>query len=55
MNVLAYKKFFKNSTYMLVYWCIYLSMYRLEYMYQCIRINPTAIGKECRNKMYLVS
>jgi hypothetical protein len=40
---------------MLVYWRIYLSMYRLEYMYQCIRINPTAIGKECRNKMYLES
>jgi hypothetical protein len=40
---------------MLVYLCIYVSMYRLEYMYQCKRTNPTAIGKECRNKMYLES
>jgi hypothetical protein len=27
-------------------------MYRLEYVDQCIRINPTVIGKECENKMY---
>ncbi len=50
MNVLAYK-----IQYMLAYWRIYVAMYRLECMYQCIRINPTAIGKECRNKMYLES
>jgi hypothetical protein len=41
--------------YMLVYWRIYVSIYWLEYMYQWIRTNPTAIGKECRNKMYLES
>jgi hypothetical protein len=28
-------------------------MYGLEYMYQCVRINPTVIGKECKIKMYL--
>ncbi len=25
--------------------CIYVTMCRLEYMYQCIRINRTVIGK----------
>jgi hypothetical protein len=30
----------------LVYWCIYVCMYRLEYMYQCKRINANVIGKE---------
>jgi hypothetical protein len=34
---------------------IYVCKYRLEYMYNCIRINPTVIGKECKNKMYLQS
>ena len=28
-------------------------MYRLKYMYQCIRTNPILIGKEGKNKMYL--
>jgi hypothetical protein len=28
---------------------------RLKYMYQFIRTNPTFIGKECMNKMYLES
>jgi hypothetical protein len=28
--------------------CI-MCMYLLEYMYQCIRINPTVNGKECKN------
>jgi hypothetical protein len=54
MNVLAYK--YSTAVpvqYMIVYWRIYVSMYRLEYIYQCIRINLTAIGKEFRNKMYL--
>ncbi len=37
------------------YWRKYVCMYRLEYMYQCIRINPTVIGKECKNKLYLES
>jgi 4-hydroxy-3-methylbut-2-en-1-yl diphosphate synthase IspG/GcpE len=36
-----------------LHWRIYVCMYRLEYMYQCVRINPTVIGKECKNKMYL--
>jgi hypothetical protein len=30
-----------------LYWRIYVRMYRLEYyMYQCIRICPTKIGKK---------
>jgi hypothetical protein len=41
MTVSAYK-------YML-YWLIYVCMYRLEYMYQC------KLGKEAKNKMYLES
>jgi hypothetical protein len=32
-----------------------LCMYRLEEKNQCIRINPSVIGKECKNKMYLES
>ncbi len=28
----------------LAYLCVY-GMYQLEYMYQCLRINPTLIGK----------
>jgi hypothetical protein len=35
-----------------LYWRIIVCMYRLEYMYQCIRINPTVIGKEGKNKKY---
>jgi hypothetical protein len=38
-----------------LYWRIYNCMYRLEYIYQCKRINPTVLGKECKNKMYLES
>jgi hypothetical protein len=38
-----------------LYWRIYVCMYRLEYVYQCRRINPTVLGKECKNKMYLES
>ena len=34
---------------------VYVSMYRLKYMYQCIRTNPILIGKEGKNKMYLES
>ena len=30
-------------------------MYRLKYMYQCIRTKTTLIGKEFKNKMYLES
>ncbi len=29
-----------------LYWRIYVCMYQLEYMYQCIRTNPTVIIKE---------
>ena len=32
-----------------------MCMYRLEYMYLCIRIKPTVIGKQCKNKIYLQS
>jgi len=38
-----------------LYWRIYVCMYRLEYQYQCIIINLTVIGKECKNKKYLQS
>ncbi len=34
---------------------VYVRMYRLKYMYQCIRTNPILIGKEGKNKMYLES
>ena len=30
-----------------------ICMYRLKYMYQCIRTNPILIGKEGKNRMYL--
>ena len=38
-----------------MYWRVYVCMYRLKYMYQCIRTNPILIGKEGKNKMYLES
>ncbi len=34
-----------------LYWRIYVCMYRLEYMYQCIRISPTVIGKKFYSKL----
>ena len=36
-----------------MYWRVYVCMYRLKYMHQCIRTNPILIGKEDKNKMYL--
>ncbi len=44
MTVSAYK-------YMLS-WRIYVCMYQHKNMYQCIRINPIVISKECKKKMY---
>jgi hypothetical protein len=38
-----------------MYWRVYVCMYRLKYMYQCIRTNPILIDKEGKNKMYLES
>ncbi len=32
-----------------------ICMYRLKYMYQCIRTNPILIDNEGKNKMYLES
>jgi hypothetical protein len=40
---------------LIIYTLNVLAMYQLKYMYQCIRINSTLIGKECKNKMYLES
>ncbi len=39
----------------LAYLCVHVSMcmYRLEYMYQCIRINPTESAKNVRTKCIL--
>jgi hypothetical protein len=47
MTVSAYK------CVLVLAYLLYVCMYRLKYMYQCVRINPTLIGKECKNKMYL--
>ena len=41
--------------YVSMHWRVYVCMYRLKYMYQCIRTNPILIGKEGKNKMYLES
>ncbi len=44
-----------KSKNLFIYKCTSVSMYRLKYIYQGIRTNPTLIGKECKNKMYLES
>jgi hypothetical protein len=36
-----------------MYWHVYICMYRLKYMYQCFRTNPTLISKECKTKCIL--
>jgi len=33
-----------------LYWRIYVCIYQLEYMYQCIRINPTVSAKNVKTK-----
>ncbi len=37
----------------MLYWRICACMYRLEYMYQCIRINPSESAKNVRTKYIL--
>jgi hypothetical protein len=58
-TVLLYHPFIYQCTgvymYVSMYWRVYVCMYRLKYMYQCIRTNPILIGKEGKNKMYLES
>ncbi len=52
MNVLAYKYS------ILAYLCVYVSAWiYVNYVsvYKNQSFNPTEIGKECRNKMYLES